>query len=204
MVANDEELGPVCLSVKAENVANQEHTRILLRLRTGTMHELVPTSCLSPTPSPAKMAKVKLDADVLPWAHKWQFYVKPFCIINLSWSKNNTSIKVFSIICITNFLIIQIIFSLYLWVIWSNNCLQLLNEQLTVDKFTPVLCTRASKLIAEYDEHVLVSTFKFGVLYQRFGQTTEEELFGNMNSSPALDEFLQLLGQRIPLKDHKG
>jgi RAP1 GTPase activating protein 1 len=82
--------------------------------------------------------------------------------------------------------------------------LQLLNEQLSVDQFSPVLCPRASQLIAAYDEHVLVSNFKFGVLYQRFGQTTEEELFGNVQSSAALDEFLELLGQRIQLKDHKG
>ncbi|KDR14588.1 Rap1 GTPase-activating protein 1 [Zootermopsis nevadensis] len=101
------------------------------------MHELVPSSCLSPSPSPVRMAK-------------------------------------------------------------------LLNEQLSVDQFSPVLCPRASQLIAAYDEHVLVSNFKFGVLYQRFGQTTEEQLFGNVHSSAALDEFLELLGQRIQLKDHKG
>jgi RAP1 GTPase activating protein 1 len=58
LIGTDENLGPVCLSVKTENVASQEHTRILLRLKTGTMHELVPSSCLSPSPSPARMAKV--------------------------------------------------------------------------------------------------------------------------------------------------
>lgn len=112
LVGYDDIFGPVLLSVKTENVANQEHTRILLRLKTGTMHEIVPTSCLGTTPSPAKMAK-------------------------------------------------------------------LLNEQLNVENFLPVLCPRVSQLIASYDEHVLVSHFKFGVLYQKFGQTTEEELFCN-------------------------
>jgi len=87
---------------------------------------------------------------------------------------------------------------------YISHLLQLLNEQLNVDQFSPVLCPRASQLIAAYDEHVLVSNFKFGVLYQRFGQTTEEQLFGNVHSSAALDEFLELLGQRIQLKDHKG
>ncbi|KAJ9597843.1 hypothetical protein L9F63_011338, partial [Diploptera punctata] len=137
LIGTDENLGPVCMSVKTENVASQEHTRILLRLKKGTMHELVPSSCLSPSPSPARMAK-------------------------------------------------------------------LLDEQLTIEQFSPVLCPRTSQLIAAYDEHVLVSNFKFGVLYQRYGQTTEEELFGNVQSSTALDEFLELLGQRIQLKDHKG
>ncbi|KAH8271076.1 hypothetical protein KR018_006782 [Drosophila ironensis] len=137
LVGHDEQLGPVLISIKTENVANQEHMRILLRLRTGTMHELIPVSCLSPQPSPAKMVR-------------------------------------------------------------------LLNEQIQVDNFMPVLCPKASQLISVYDEHVLVSHFKFGVLYQRYGQTTEEELFGNQQTSPAFDEFLDVLGQRIRLKDHKG
>ncbi|XP_074039238.1 rap1 GTPase-activating protein 1 isoform X3 [Leptinotarsa decemlineata] len=137
LIGQDDQLGPVLLSIKTENVANQEHTRILLRLCTGTMHEIVPSSCLDPSPSPAKMA----------------------CI---------------------------------------------LNEQLNVKNFVPVLHPQASQLITEYDEHVLVKDFKFGVLYQRFGQMDEEELFCNNVTTPAFDDFLSLLGQRIQLKDHKG
>ncbi|XP_052854152.1 rap1 GTPase-activating protein 1 isoform X2 [Drosophila gunungcola] len=137
LVGQDEQLGPILISIKTENVANQEHMRILMRLRTGTMHELIPVSYLLPQPSPAKMA-------------------------------------------------------------------QTLNPSITVENFMPVLCPKASQLISVYDEHVLVSHFKFGVLYQRYGQTTEEELFGNQQTSPAFDEFLDVLGQRIRLKDHKG
>ncbi|XP_050076838.1 rap1 GTPase-activating protein 1 isoform X3 [Anopheles maculipalpis] len=137
LVGHDDQLGPVLLSIKSENVANQEHIRILLRLRTGTMHELIPASCLGSSPSPIKMAR-------------------------------------------------------------------LLNEQINVDTVTPVVCPKASALIASYDEHVLVTNFKFGVLYQRFGQTTEEELFCNSDTTPAFDEFLDVLGQRIRLRDHKG
>lgn len=137
LVGHDDQLGPVLLSIKSENVANQDHIRILLRLRTGTMHEIIPASCLGGSPSPIKMA-------------------------------------------------------------------QLLNEQINVDNFMPVLCPKASNAIANYDEHVLVSNFKFGVLYQRFGQTTEEELFGNNCTSAAFEEFLDVIGQRIRLKDHKG
>uniref|UniRef100_A0A182Q810 Rap-GAP domain-containing protein n=1 Tax=Anopheles farauti TaxID=69004 RepID=A0A182Q810_9DIPT len=137
LVGHDDTLGPVLLSIKSENVANQDHIRILLRLRTGTMHELIPASCLGSSPSPIKMAR-------------------------------------------------------------------LLNEQINVDSFMPVLCPKASALIASYDEHVLVTNFKFGVLYQRFGQTTEEELFCNSETTPAFDEFLDVLGQRIRLRDHKG
>ncbi|XP_017853927.1 rap1 GTPase-activating protein 1 isoform X1 [Drosophila busckii] len=137
LVGHDEQLGPVLISIKSENVANQEHMRILLRLRTGTMHEQIPVSCMGAQPSPAKMVR-------------------------------------------------------------------LLNEQIQVDNFMPVLCPKASQLISVYDEHVLVSHFKFGVLYQRYGQTTEEELFANQQTSPAFEEFLDVLGQRIRLKEHKG
>ncbi|KAL9930890.1 rap GTPase activating protein 1 isoform 3-T5 [Glossina fuscipes fuscipes] len=137
LVGHDEQLGPVLISIKTENVANQEHIRILLRIKTGTMHELIPFSCLGACPNPTKIVR-------------------------------------------------------------------LLNDQINVDHFMPVVCPRASSLIGVYDEHVLVSNFKFGVLYQRFGQTTEEELFSNNNSSPAFEEFLDVLGRRIKLKDHKG
>lgn len=137
LVGHDDQLGPVLLSIKSENVANQEHIRILLRLKSGTMHEIIPVSCLENNISPIRMA-------------------------------------------------------------------HLLNNQINVDNFMPVMCPKASCMIASYDEHVLVSNFKFGVLYQRHGQTTEEELFGNIQTSPAFDEFLDVLGQRIRLKDHKG
>lgn len=35
-------------------------------------------------------------------------------------------------------------------------------------------------------------------------QTAEEELFGNMEESPAFVEFLEFLGHRIELHDFKG
>ncbi|XP_012281715.1 rap1 GTPase-activating protein 1 isoform X2 [Orussus abietinus] len=137
LVGRDSESGPVLVSVKAETVAGQEHWRVLLRLRTGSAHELVPASTLGPSPSPAKMVKV-------------------------------------------------------------------INESLNVNSLLPVVCSGAGALIARYDEHALVSRFKFGVLHQRAGQVTEEQLFGNRQMTPAFQEFLDLLGQRIDLKDHKG
>eukprot|EP00160_Parvularia_atlantis_P013963 Unigene3204_Nuclearia_a/m.9822 Unigene3204_Nuclearia_a/g.9822 ORF Unigene3204_Nuclearia_a/g.9822 Unigene3204_Nuclearia_a/m.9822 type:complete len:1313 (-) Unigene3204_Nuclearia_a:5-3943(-) len=42
--------------------------------------------------------------------------------------------------------------------------------------------------------------FKFGVLYVREGQTKEEEMFSNVNGSPAFDAFLSAIGQKIPLE----
>ncbi|XP_063983873.1 rap1 GTPase-activating protein 1-like isoform X2 [Diachasmimorpha longicaudata] len=137
LIGRDNENGPVLLSVKGETVAGQEHWRILLRLRTGSTHELVATTVLGSNISPAKMIKV-------------------------------------------------------------------INESLSVTTLIPVVCSGAGSLIARYDEHALVSRFKFGVLHQRAGQVTEEQLFGNRQITPAFQEFLDLLGQTIDLRDHKG
>ena len=61
LAGRDGENGPVLVSVKAETVAGQEHWRVLLRLRAGSTHELVPAATLGPNPSPAKMVKVNLS-----------------------------------------------------------------------------------------------------------------------------------------------
>lgn len=41
---------------------------------------------------------------------------------------------------------------------------------------------------------------KVGVMYCRAGQSTEEEMYNNETAGPALEEFLQLLGDKIRLK----
>uniref|UniRef100_A0A667WMV7 Rap-GAP domain-containing protein n=1 Tax=Myripristis murdjan TaxID=586833 RepID=A0A667WMV7_9TELE len=66
------------------------------------------------------------------------------------------------------------------------------------------VCGQASQLIVNYDEHEVNSTFKFGVIYQRFGQVSEEELFRNNEETPAFREFLDLLGDTVQLQDFKG
>uniref|UniRef100_A0A8C5EQ11 Rap-GAP domain-containing protein n=1 Tax=Gouania willdenowi TaxID=441366 RepID=A0A8C5EQ11_GOUWI len=81
---------------------------------------------------------------------------------------------------------------------------KLLCDDATGLKFNPVLYPRGSQLIVAYDEHEVNNTFKFGVVYQKFGQTSEEELFGNDEESPAFKEFLSILGDTIELQDFKG
>jgi len=76
--------------------------------------------------------------------------------------------------------------------------------ELTLAALQPVLCPKASELLLNYDEHVLVNNFKFGLIYQRVGQTTEEALFGNRSHSPALDQLLDMVGQRVVLAQHSG
>ncbi|XP_040060763.2 rap1 GTPase-activating protein 1 isoform X2 [Gasterosteus aculeatus] len=81
---------------------------------------------------------------------------------------------------------------------------KLVCEEVNVDRFYPVLYPKASRLIVTFDEHVISNNFKFGVIYQKFGQTSEEELFGNMEESPSFVEFLEFLGHKIELHDFKG
>ncbi|XP_027900805.1 rap1 GTPase-activating protein 2a isoform X2 [Xiphophorus couchianus] len=81
---------------------------------------------------------------------------------------------------------------------------KLLCDDATGLRFSPVLYPRGSQLIVAYDEHEVNNTFKFGVIYQKFGQTSEEELFGNNEETPAFKEFLSVLGDNIELQDFKG
>ncbi|XP_061702495.1 rap1 GTPase-activating protein 1-like [Syngnathoides biaculeatus] len=81
---------------------------------------------------------------------------------------------------------------------------KLVCEEVNVDRFFPVLYPKASRLIVTFDEHVISNNFKFGVIYQKFGQISEEELFGNSRESPAFVEFLDFLGEKIELHNFKG
>ncbi|XP_051956501.1 rap1 GTPase-activating protein 2-like isoform X5 [Xyrauchen texanus] len=81
---------------------------------------------------------------------------------------------------------------------------KLLCEDIVGLRFSPVLYPKGSQLIVNYDEHELNNTFKFGIIYQRFGQTSEEELFCNSEETPAFAEFLRLLGDCVELQDFKG
>ncbi|XP_077447642.1 rap1 GTPase-activating protein 2-like isoform X3 [Stigmatopora argus] len=81
---------------------------------------------------------------------------------------------------------------------------QLLCEDAADLRFSPVVYPKASQLIVNYDEHELNDTFKFGVIFQGFGQVSEEELFGNNEETPAFRDLLQLLGDNVTLRDFKG
>ncbi|MED6264168.1 Rap1 GTPase-activating protein 2 [Characodon lateralis] len=81
---------------------------------------------------------------------------------------------------------------------------KLLCDEAASLRFSPVLYPKVSQLIVNYDEHDLNNTFKFGVVYQSFGQVSEEELFNNNEETPAFTEFLQLLGDTVELQDFRG
>ncbi|XP_013861357.1 signal-induced proliferation-associated 1-like protein 2 isoform X3 [Austrofundulus limnaeus] len=54
--------------------------------------------------------------------------------------------------------------------------------------------------LLKLDEQGLSFQHKVGVLYCKTGQSTEEEMYNNESGGPALEEFLDLLGQRVRLK----
>ncbi len=68
----------------------------------------------------------------------------------------------------------------------------------------PAIFPGSSSLIAAFDEHQVSNKFKFGLVYQKFGQVSEESLFGNQSHSPAMEEFLHMLGRQVRLAEHAG
>uniref|UniRef100_A0A3Q2Y3Y0 Signal induced proliferation associated 1 like 2 n=1 Tax=Hippocampus comes TaxID=109280 RepID=A0A3Q2Y3Y0_HIPCM len=54
--------------------------------------------------------------------------------------------------------------------------------------------------LLKLDEQGLSFQHKVGVLYCKAGQSSEEEMYNNESAGPALEEFLDLLGQRVRLK----
>ena len=78
------------------------------------------------------------------------------------------------------------------------------HARIDCDCLYPVISPRASDLIMKFDEHCISNTFKFGMIYQKFGQLTEEAIFGNRTHSPAMDEFMAMLGQKVELSTHEG
>uniref|UniRef100_A0A1I8AAQ5 Rap-GAP domain-containing protein n=1 Tax=Steinernema glaseri TaxID=37863 RepID=A0A1I8AAQ5_9BILA len=86
----------------------------------------------------------------------------------------------------------------------ASRMAKLLCDDVTTEKFVPVAFPGGTDMILQYDEHTLADTYKFGILYQKFGQTSEEEIFGNAVTTPAFDEFLDILGDRVALKNFTG
>eukprot|EP01090_Pellita_catalonica_P014256 TRINITY_DN3582_c0_g1_i1.p1 TRINITY_DN3582_c0_g1~~TRINITY_DN3582_c0_g1_i1.p1 ORF type:complete len:590 (-),score=88.28 TRINITY_DN3582_c0_g1_i1:100-1869(-) len=54
--------------------------------------------------------------------------------------------------------------------------------------------------LVNFEKKLSVVGYKFGVLFCKDGQSTEEEMFGNRHGSEEFDRFLNFLGEKIPLK----
>ncbi|CAB1353613.1 unnamed protein product, partial [Coregonus sp. 'balchen'] len=166
----------------------------------GTNHK--PSATPEPEQKPCAASHIKLETNSTAKIYRKQFmgkehfnyYSMDIALGHLVFSmktKLKTHHDVIPISCLTEF----------------PNVVQmakLVFEEVNVDRFYPVIYPKASRLIVTFDEHVISNNFKFGVIYQKFGQTTEEELFGNSDESPAFVEFLEFLGDKIELHDFKG
>ncbi|KAM7421023.1 hypothetical protein PAMA_015289 [Pampus argenteus] len=77
---------------------------------------------------------------------------------------------------------------------------KMLCNRVTVSKFEVVSYLKAPELITAFDEHRVSPNFKFGVLYQKDGQFTEEDILSNDEESEEFKEFLSVLGETIQLQ----
>uniref|UniRef100_A0A672GBC3 Signal-induced proliferation-associated 1-like protein 1 n=1 Tax=Salarias fasciatus TaxID=181472 RepID=A0A672GBC3_SALFA len=59
---------------------------------------------------------------------------------------------------------------------------------------------KVTEQLMKLDEQGLSFQVKVGVMYCRAGQSSEEEMYNNETAGPALEEFLQLLGEKVRLK----
>uniref|UniRef100_A0A8C9T8J3 Signal-induced proliferation-associated 1 like 1 n=1 Tax=Scleropages formosus TaxID=113540 RepID=A0A8C9T8J3_SCLFO len=59
---------------------------------------------------------------------------------------------------------------------------------------------KVTEQLMKLDEQGLSFQLKVGVMYCQAGQGNEEEMYNNEAAGPALEEFLQLLGERVRLK----
>ncbi|XP_062324545.1 signal-induced proliferation-associated 1-like protein 1 isoform X2 [Osmerus eperlanus] len=59
---------------------------------------------------------------------------------------------------------------------------------------------KVTEQLMKLDEQGLSFQLKVGVMYCAAGQSSEEEMYNNEGSSPPLEEFLQLLGDKVRLK----
>eukprot|EP01119_Soliformovum_irregulare_P000063 TRINITY_DN10051_c0_g2_i4.p1 TRINITY_DN10051_c0_g2~~TRINITY_DN10051_c0_g2_i4.p1 ORF type:complete len:841 (+),score=234.21 TRINITY_DN10051_c0_g2_i4:46-2568(+) len=60
--------------------------------------------------------------------------------------------------------------------------------------------TDMSQRLREIEKKNIIRQYKFGLLYVTQGQTQENEMFSNVETSPEYEEFLEFLGDKIKLE----
>eukprot|EP01105_Mastigella_eilhardi_P027433 TRINITY_DN845_c1_g1_i2.p1 TRINITY_DN845_c1_g1~~TRINITY_DN845_c1_g1_i2.p1 ORF type:complete len:656 (+),score=181.01 TRINITY_DN845_c1_g1_i2:266-2233(+) len=71
---------------------------------------------------------------------------------------------------------------------------------------TKLNSTRSNKMhdtLSQFETRQLVTRYKFGVVYAKKGQSDEQTMLANDDVSPDLQEFLSLLGDKVPLLSWK-
>eukprot|EP01117_Protostelium_nocturnum_P009383 TRINITY_DN334_c1_g1_i2.p1 TRINITY_DN334_c1_g1~~TRINITY_DN334_c1_g1_i2.p1 ORF type:complete len:713 (-),score=252.39 TRINITY_DN334_c1_g1_i2:137-2275(-) len=83
----------------------------------------------------------------------------------------------------------------------SVSFLKSMDENLNKAKIYAAKDLDLSKELNNLEKKFFVQQFKFGVLYAKEGQTNEMDIYENNEESEGFKEFLDMLGDRIDLKD---
>ncbi|KAJ3224404.1 hypothetical protein HK099_008509, partial [Clydaea vesicula] len=86
----------------------------------------------------------------------------------------------------------------------TRNILLSIHPQIQPSKLHKVNESNLEQRLLKLDEMKFNKKYKFGVLYCKSNQTTEEEIFGNEFGSQSYERFLEILGKRVKLKGFQG
>jgi len=82
----------------------------------------------------------------------------------------------------------------------GKDILQNISPSLSTSKLKHIKDPELCNSLKTFEERQLIRSYKFGVLYCKAGQTDEEQMFSNEHGSPDFEEFLDALGERVPLQ----
>ncbi|KAL6041375.1 putative Rap/Ran GTPase-activating protein [Balamuthia mandrillaris] len=79
-----------------------------------------------------------------------------------------------------------------------------LDKRITPELMKLVRDPKLGEELLEFEDSCTIHNYKFGILYCKGGQTTEEEMFGNEHGSRAFSKFLSTIGDKIFLQGWDG
>jgi RAP1 GTPase activating protein 1 len=79
--------------------------------------------------------------------------------------------------------------------------LRSMDPRLPTNRLKSVTDPRLNTALLNLEEKQTIKGFKFGILYACEGQSKEDEMFANQAGSPAFEQFLDFLAERVPLQD---
>mmetsp|Transcript_6577 Transcript_6577/g.9130 ORF Transcript_6577/g.9130 Transcript_6577/m.9130 type:complete len:399 (+) Transcript_6577:133-1329(+) len=79
-----------------------------------------------------------------------------------------------------------------------------IDPSLPATKLKKIMDPRLPPALLSIEEQQQLKGFKFGILYAKEGQTKEDEMFSNVETSPQFEDFLDFLGDRIVLDKWTG
>lgn len=85
--------------------------------------------------------------------------------------------------------------------IYAMEILKALKPSLSKKRVKEIKSQILEEELLQLEEKTIKKKFKFGVLYMKNGQLTEEEMFNNRKGSPSFNRFLDLLGEKVQLKN---